>query len=152
VVDERRAPVATGTVGELEVSGPTLAHGLGPWLATKDLGFLDARGRLTIVSRRVDLIVSGGENVYPLEVEAALREHPAIADVAVVPRPDREWGQVPVAFVVERAPVADAGLEAWARGRLAGFKVPRTWVRLPELPRNAMGKLDRVALGRLAIG
>jgi O-succinylbenzoic acid--CoA ligase len=151
IVDERGVCLPSGVIGEIEVCGPTLAHGLGPWLATKDLGSLDSRGRLTIASRRVDLIISGGENVYPLEVEAALREHPDVVDVAVVSRPDAHWGQVPVAFVVERAPVSDVGLEAHARAHLAAFKVPKRWVRVQALPRNALGKLDRLALGRAAI-
>jgi o-succinylbenzoate---CoA ligase len=141
-------PDAAG-VGEIEVRGPTVAKGLGPWLKTKDLGVLDARGRLSIRSRRMDLILTGGENVYPAEVEAVLREHPQVRDVAVVARADAEWGQVPVAFVVAQG--FDAQLfTAWARERLAPFKVPREWRVLDVLPRNAMGKLDRVRLTELA--
>jgi O-succinylbenzoic acid--CoA ligase len=144
IVDEHGAVVGPGVAGLIEVRGPTVtAPG---WLATKDLGSVDSRGRLTVLSRRVDLIVSGGENVYPLEVEAAMRELASIADVCVVPRGDAQWGQVPVAFIVERTGVTDHELTAWARGRLAAFKVPRSWKRLKELPRNAMGKLDRRAL------
>ncbi|MDP1828380.1 MAG: AMP-binding protein [Archangium sp.] len=140
-------PDATG-VGEIEVRGPTVAKGLGPWLKTKDLGVLDSAGRLTIRSRRMDLILSGGENVYPAEVEAVLREHPQLRDVAVLARADSEWGQVPVAVVVatEFDPTA---LTAWARERLASFKVPRTWIRADALPRNATGKLDRQRLSEL---
>lgn len=141
-------PDASG-VGEIEVKGPTVAYGLGPWLRTKDLGRLDERGRLTIFARRMDLILSGGENVYPAEVEAVLKEHPAIADVAVAPRADAEWGQVPVAVVALRSGVDDAELSAWARERLAGFKVPRAWVRVDAVPRNATGKVDRQALAAL---
>jgi O-succinylbenzoic acid--CoA ligase len=137
-------PDASG-VGEIEVRGPTVAKGLGPWLQTKDLGALDERGRLSVKSRRLDLILSGGENVYPAEVEAVLREHPTIRDVAIVAREDAEWGQVPVAVVV--ADVFDpSGLAAWARERLASFKVPRGWVQAEALPRNATGKVDRMAL------
>ena len=75
-----------------------------------------------------------------------LREHPAIVDVAVVPRPDPTWGQVPVAFIVERGAAADDALTSWARERLAPFKVPKRWVRVQALPRNAMGKVERSAL------
>ena len=140
-------PDAQG-VGEIEVRGPTVAKGLGPWLQTKDLGALDQRGRLAIKSRRLDLILCGGENVYPAEVEAVLREHPMIRDVAIVARADAEWGQVPVAIVV--ADVFDPeGLTAWARQRLAAFKLPRAWVQIEALPTNATGKVDRLALVEL---
>jgi O-succinylbenzoic acid--CoA ligase len=137
-------PDASG-VGEIEVRGPTVAKGLGPWLQTKDLGVLDERGRLSIRARRTDLILTGGENVYPAEVEAVLREHPQIADVAVVARADAEWGQVPVAIVVTRDP-SSIELNEWARARLAAFKVPREWIVVEGLPRNATGKLDRLKL------
>ncbi len=144
IVDERGEAVPAGVAGAIEVRGPTVTTP--GWLATKDLGVLDARGRLRVLSRRVDLIISGGENVYPLEVEATLREHPAIADVAVVPRPDPAWGQIPVAFVVVRTEVGDEALTHWARERLAAFKVPKRWTRVDALPRNAMGKVERTAL------
>lgn len=143
------APDAEG-VGEIEVSGPTVAKGLGPWLRTKDLGRLDARGRLTIMSRRTDLIVSGGENVYPAEVEAVLREYPGVSDVAVVPCADGRWGQVPVAAVV--GAVDFEAMAAWARERLAAFKVPRAWRAVEDLPRNAMGKVDRRRVQALLSG
>lgn len=152
VVDEAGRVVPPGVVGEIQVQGPTVARGLGPWLETKDLGALDERGRLTIAARRVDLIVTGGENVYPAEVEAVLRQHPAIRDVAVVPRPHATYGQEPVGVVVLSRPVDDAALSAWARARIAHFKVPRVWVRLDELPRNAGGKLERRKIQALVIG
>jgi O-succinylbenzoic acid--CoA ligase len=151
VVDAAGAPVAVGEVGEIRVRGPTVAPSAGPWLVTGDLGRLDARGRLTVVSRRVDLIVSGGENVYPLEVEAVLRDHPALADVAVVPREDARWGQVPVAFYVPRSPCTAEELAGFARARLAGFKVPKHWIPLEKLPRNALGKVERLALVKRAM-
>lgn len=152
VVDEAGREVPAGVVGEIQVHGPTVARGKGPWLETKDLGALDARGRLTIASRRVDLIVTGGENVYPAEVEAVLRQHPAIRDVAVVPRAHATYGQEPVGVVVLSQPVEDAALSDWARARIAHFKVPRVWVRVDELPRNAGGKLERRKIQALAIG
>ncbi|HET9156287.1 MAG TPA: hypothetical protein VFN91_06445, partial [Myxococcaceae bacterium] len=119
------------------------------WLQTGDLGRLDGRGRLTVLARRTDLILSGGENVYPAEVEAVLATHPAVAEVAVVGRPDARWGQVPVAVVVPRgsaAPDALPGLRAWARSRLAAFKVPAEVLPAAELPRTAAGKVDRAAV------
>ncbi len=135
-------------VGEIEVRGPTVAKGLGPWLKTKDLGLLDPRGRLTVRSRRMDLILTGGENVYPAEVEAVLREHPSIRDVAVIARADAEWGQVPVAVIVATAFDA-AAVTAWVRERLAAYKIPRSWVLVNALPRNATGKVDRAGLLQL---
>lgn len=144
ILDERGGLAGVDEVGEIQVSGPTVTQA--GWLSTKDLGRLDARGRLTVLSRRVDLIISGGENIYPLEVEAALREHPAVVDVAVVPKNDAEWGQVPVGFLVLRSPVDDAAMTSWLRERLAAYKVPREWHRLDVLPRNAMGKLERTSL------
>jgi acyl-CoA synthetase (AMP-forming)/AMP-acid ligase II len=119
---------------------------LGEWLRTGDLGEIDARGRLVVHARRTDLIVSGGENVYPAEVEAALLAHAAVADVAVVPWPDEALGQVGCAAVVARSPVAQRDLDLHVRERLAGFKAPRRYVFLDALPRAESGKLDRRAL------
>lgn len=149
IVGERGEHLGPGEIGEIEVSGPTVAPALGPWLKTKDLGFLDARGRLTVVARRMDLIITGGENVYPAEVEAVLKQHPLIRDVAVVPRPHPHYGQEPVAVVVLASPCEDAVLTGWARERLGHFKVPRVWIRVSELPRNAGGKLERRTLAAL---
>jgi o-succinylbenzoate---CoA ligase len=136
--------------GEILVRGATLMRGylgeppLRGWFRTGDLGELDARGRLVVHARRSDLIVSGGENVYPAEIEAALLAHPAVSDAAVVPWPDAEYGQIACAAIVGRA--TQRNLERHCRARLAAFKVPRRWVFLHELPRASSGKLDRVAL------
>jgi o-succinylbenzoate---CoA ligase len=146
LLDEVGAPVAEGEVGEVHVRGGTVTPTAGEWLRTKDLGSLDSHGRLTIHARRVDLIVSGGENVYPAEVEAVLLESGLLHDVAVAPRADALWGQVPVAFVVWRDEPKDDALLAFARARLAAFKVPKAVVSLTELPRNANGKVLRHAL------
>lgn len=119
------------------------------WFSTGDLGHLDTEGYLTIETRREDLILTGGENVYPAEVEAALASHPAVAESAVVGLADREWGQRLVAVVVVRpglAPPSPAVLGAHLRTRLAPFKVPRAWFFRPELPRTASGKLRRGSL------
>jgi O-succinylbenzoic acid--CoA ligase len=146
--------VLIGANGEIEVRGRTLMLGylreppIGEWLRTGDLGEIDARGRLVVHARRTDLIVSGGENVYPAEVEAALLAHPAVADVAVVPWPDEALGQVGCAAVVVRGAVAERDLDLHVRGRLAGFKAPRRYVFLDALPRAESGKLDRRALLR----
>jgi O-succinylbenzoic acid--CoA ligase len=118
------------------------------------VGVLDAEGRLTVLSRRTDLLVCGGENVYPAEIEAVLAAHPAVREAAVGGVPDARWGQVPVAAVALREGHVWPGtgaLEAFCRARLAGYKVPRRFLQTGELPRNAMGKVDRVAL-RVLLG
>ena len=143
--------------GEILVRGPMVFAGYADtpivttdrprdgWLQTGDVGTIDDDGLLRILDRRDDLLVSGGENVYPAEVEAVLREHPDIADAAVVARPDPRWGAVPVAAIVVApgATVGDADLERHCRDRLAAYKVPRRFQRTDELPRDALGKLDR---------
>jgi O-succinylbenzoic acid--CoA ligase len=134
--------------GELLIRGPAVATGAlsdDGWLHTGDLGQLDESGRLTIVGRRSDMIVSGGENVAPAEVEAALLEHPAVADAAVLGRPDPEWGEAVVAQVVLRhGAAADAvDLREHCAGRLAPFKVPKRFEVVEQVPRGVTGKLLR---------
>jgi O-succinylbenzoic acid--CoA ligase len=154
--DGRPGQLPPGVPGEILARGPQVTDGYwrrdepdrfapGGWLRTGDLGWLDERGWLYVLDRRVDLIVSGGENVYPAEVEAALAAHPAVAAAAVVARADPEWGQVPVAFVVRRpdAAVTEAELLAFARGRLAGYKVPRRVWFVEALPLTGSGKIAR---------
>ncbi len=148
---------AAGT-GRIEVRGPMVFAGyaddpaateasLGPdgWLRTGDLGRLDPDGRLVVVDRIDDVVISGGENVVPAAVEAVLLEHPAVADVAVVGMPDPTWGAVPVAAVVPtpgaRADAAD--LRVFARARLAAYEVPSRIVFVGAIPRTDGGKLRR---------
>jgi O-succinylbenzoic acid--CoA ligase len=144
-----RIEIAGG--GEILVAGPTVAPGaLGPdgWLHTGDLGTLDDRGRLTVVGRKADTIVSGGENVAPAEVEAVLLAHPDVVDAAVYGRPDPEWGEAVVARVVLR-PGAELDLErlrAHCAPRLASFKAPKALEIADVLPRTESGKLKRRAL------
>lgn len=126
----------------------------GGWYRTGDVGRLELDGELTVVDRRIDLVISGGENVAPAEVEAALLEHPAVADAGVVGRPDPTWGAVPVAALVLAPGVPDPGddaLRAWCRERLAPYKVPAAFVRVGALPRTASGKLRRAEL-RASLG
>jgi long-chain acyl-CoA synthetase len=125
---------------------------------TGDVGTIDADGYLTIVDRLSDLVITGGENVYPAEVEAVLARHPAVADVAVIGIPDERWGETVHAVVVLAPGSAAAGngaagpgsdpaeLVSWARGQLAGFKCPTGVTVVSELPRNATGKVLRAAL------
>jgi O-succinylbenzoic acid--CoA ligase len=158
-VELRIAAGKVGEIGEIEVRGEMVFAGYdgqpeataavlaGGWLHTGDLGSLDADGFLTVADRRHDLIVSGGENVYPAEVEAVLLAHPAVVEAAVVGRPDPRWGAVPVAFLVLAdqlgADVTDAVLADHCRARLAAFKVPVAFHRVDDLPKTAGGKLRR---------
>jgi fatty-acyl-CoA synthase len=116
--------------------------------STGDLGHLDAAGRLFIDGRADDMIVSGGENVFPLEVEEVLASHPAVAEAAVIGVPDEQFGQRLRAFVVLRAGAftSEEDLRAYLKERIARFKAPRDFIFLPHLPRNAVGKVLKRAL------
>jgi acyl-CoA synthetase (AMP-forming)/AMP-acid ligase II len=121
------------------------------WLRTGDLGRLDRDGYLYLIGRRGDMIIRGGENVYPMEIENRLLEHPQVADAAVVGVPDKLLGEVVKAFVVAADPAdppASEELRAFTRSALAGFKTPACWEFVPSLPRNATGKLLRRKLAR----
>ena len=142
-VDVRIAPD-----DEILVRGPNVsAEALAPdgWLHTGDLGRFDGRGRLEITGRKSEVIVSGGENVAPAEVEAVLLEHPAVADACVFSRPDREWGESVVAAVVlrEGTSLEEGELRAHCAARLAAFKVPKAVDLVDHLPRSETGKLLR---------
>jgi o-succinylbenzoate---CoA ligase len=137
--------------GEILVRGPMVARGelcADGWLHTGDLGRLDADGRLHVQGRLKELIVTGGENVAPLEVEQALLTHPAVEDAGVTGRPDPEWGEAVTAFVVLRRPASAEELRAWCRDRLEPHKAPKLIHEVAQLPRNAGGKLLRERLGR----
>ena len=142
--------------GELQVRGPNVFAGywrnpdasaaaftLDGWLRTGDVAERDGEGYYRIRDRLKDMYISGGENVYPAEVESALYEHPAVAEAAVVGVPDARWGETGVAFVVvdAGAAVAQEELLEHCRARLARFKVPRAVVFVEELPRSAMNKV-----------
>jgi acyl-CoA synthetase (AMP-forming)/AMP-acid ligase II len=155
IADENDEPLPSGAVGEILARGDQLMKGYwnlaeasaaalrGGWMHTGDAGRVDEEGYLFIEDRVKDMIVSGGENVYPREVENALFEHPAVADVAVIGVPDERWGESVKAIVVLRAgqeASADDLIE-FCKGRLAGYKRPRSVDFLAELPRNASGKV-----------
>ncbi|WP_230088132.1 o-succinylbenzoate--CoA ligase [Alicyclobacillus mali (ex Roth et al. 2021)] len=152
-----------GVEGEILVQGPSVFAGYynrkeeteralaGGWLHTGDIGRFDEEGFLYVLDRRADLIVSGGENVYPAEIESLLLGFPSVVDAGVVGKPDDEWGQVPVAFVVlEPGHVLTdemgRALREELRGRLAHYKVPAEFVQVDALPRTASGKLMRYEL------
>jgi fatty-acyl-CoA synthase len=122
------------------------------WLRTGDLAVVDAEGYVTIVDRRKDLIVSGGENIASVEVEAALAAHPAVREAAVVGMADERWGEVPAAFVtvVDGAPVpTEAELVSWVQERLARFKAPKRVTVLDAMPQGGTGKISKPALREL---
>jgi len=139
--------------GEILVGGPTVAPGAvgdDGWLHTGDAGALRPDGTLEVRGRLDDTIITGGENVHPVEVEAVLAAHPAVAEVAVHGRPSEEWGREVVATVVPApgATPTEAELRAFAAARLAPFKVPKAVaLRSEPLPRTRSGKLKRDALG-----
>jgi O-succinylbenzoic acid--CoA ligase len=157
VVDSEDRDVADGAAGELLVRGPTVMRGYvgraaetaetlrGGWLHTGDVAVRADDGSLRILERRSDVVISGGENVYPSEVEGVLLEHPAVAEAAVAAIPDADYGQRPAAWLVFRPGVAadDEQLRAFCRERLAGYKIPAVFRRVAALPRNAAGKLMR---------
>jgi fatty-acyl-CoA synthase len=157
-VDAEEHDVPLGEVGELVLRGPSVFAGYrglpavtteafrGGWFHTGDLGRMDADGFITLVDRKKDLIISGGENVYPIEVEQVLHAHEAVADVAVIGVPDQRWGEtvvvvVVVVVVVRSADVGADKLIAYTRDRLAHFKCPTRVEFVDELPRTATGKV-----------
>jgi fatty-acyl-CoA synthase len=153
-----------GETGEIVVRGPITMLGYwqrpeasaetlrGEWLRTGDLASVDEEGFLSLVGRARDLYISGGENVYPAEVERVLAEHPAVAEIAVVGVPDPRWGETGCAFVVPTAggDFDDAALRVWAAERLASFKLPREFVPVRELPRTETGKVQKHVLAERA--
>lgn len=155
VVDDEDKEVPAGEIGELVLRGPNLFRGYwglpaataeawrGGWFHTGDLATLDAEGYFTIVDRKKDMVITGGENVYPTEVEQVMHRHDQILEVAVIGVPDDTWGEIVTAAVVPKdGEQIDAGLLiAWTRERLAGFKTPKRIMILDELPRNAGGKV-----------
>ena len=113
------------------------------WLPTGDIGYFDEEGYLYIVDRRSDLIISGGENIYPAEIENVLVAHPNVSEAGVCGQEHAEWGSVPVAFVVVTGDVTAEELQLFCEERLARYKVPKEFRFVDKLPRNASNKLLR---------
>jgi fatty-acyl-CoA synthase len=163
IVDGQGETCPPDQVGELLIRGPHVCAGYwnrreesarmleDGWLRTGDLARCDAEGYHTIVGRLKDVIISGGENIYPAEVEAILGLHPAVAEIALIGVPDEKWGQTPLALVVpkpgQRPTLED--LQAGCAGRLARYKLPRKMVLLDALPRTAAGKIDKEQLKKV---
>ncbi|MEI9929813.1 MAG: long-chain-fatty-acid--CoA ligase [Rhizomicrobium sp.] len=158
IVDADNKPLPAGEVGEIQVRSGNVMKGYWNkadatakaicserWFSTGDAGFFDADGYLYIHDRVKDMIVSGGENIYPAEVENALMGHPGVADVAVIGVPDPKWGEAVKAIVVRNLGVEPdpAGIIAYARERIAGYKLPKSVDFIDALPRNPSGKVLR---------
>jgi acyl-CoA synthetase (AMP-forming)/AMP-acid ligase II len=155
IVDDEDREVPVGTVGELVMRGPSMFTGYwglpaataeawrSGWFHSGDLAKVDEEGFYRLVDRKKDMVITGGENVYPIEVEQVLFRHPAVADVAVIGVPDERWGEAVTAVVVPQqgAEVDPTELIAYARERLAHFKCPRRVEVIAELPRTATGKV-----------
>ena len=169
LLDADRREVADGEVGELYSRTAHVFSGYwknpektaecfdGAWCSVGDMARRDALGYIHLVDRKSNMIISGGENIYPSEVEAVLAAHPAVQDVAVLGLPDPKWGEVVLAVVVLRQgrPAARADLQAWCRERIAAFKRPRAYAFMTEsaLPRTATGKIQhRLLRERLLAG
>ena len=116
------------------------------WFRSGDLGYLDEDGFLYIVDRRSDLIVSGGENIYPAEIESALLEHPDIIEAGVTGMEDPLWGKVPYAFIVTKTRLQEEKIQAFCEQRLAKYKIPKRFIPIDELPKNASNKIMRKEL------
>jgi acyl-CoA synthetase (AMP-forming)/AMP-acid ligase II len=164
IVDENGKEVPNGTVGEIIGRGDNIAHSYwklpketaetfkNGWLYTGDMGCRDNDGYIFIVDRKKDIIISGGENIAPREVEEVIHQHPAVYEATVIGVPDKEWGEA-VKAVVSLKPdfkdkVTETELIEFCRPLLAGFKRPRSIDFIPELPKNAAGKIDKASLKR----
>jgi long-chain acyl-CoA synthetase len=160
VVDDDGRDVPAGEVGEVICGGPKIMAGYwrkpeataavlkNGWYHTGDMGSMDDEGYLTLVDRKKDMIITGGENVYSMEVESVLSLHPAVAEVAVIGIPDEKWGEAVTAIVVPRgAPPSAEELMSYCRGKIAGYKVPKSVVfRSEALPKTGPGKIAKRVL------
>ena len=156
IVDADENSVASGESGEILVRGATVMNGYwqnaeatadilkGGWLHTGDVGSLDEDGYLTLMDRAKDLVISGGSNIYPREIEEVLLQHPNVAEVSVIGRPDPEWGEIPVAYVVGQATQSE--LDALCLKNIARFKRPKDYIFVDELPKNNYGKILKTEL------
>ncbi|MBN2561381.1 MAG: AMP-binding protein [Phycisphaerae bacterium] len=154
--DDDAKPLAPGEIGELRIRGPTIMKGYyrreaetrevitsDGWYKSGDMGSVDTDGYISITGRKKEMIIVGGENVYPAEIESVLIEHPAVAECAAIGQPDPSRGEVVVAFVIlsESHEVTDVALRDFCRDRIAGYKVPRRIVISDDLPRGPTGKI-----------
>jgi fatty-acyl-CoA synthase len=160
IVDDSGRPVTLGSRGEIVLAGKNLfreywrdeagtaAAFAGGWFHTGDIGHQDDEGFFYVDERKKDVVISGGENIYPEELENILADCPDLAEAAVVGRPDPRWGEIPVACVVPQpgSSIQGADILALFEGRLARYKHPREVIFMAVLPRNAMGKVEKFTL------
>lgn len=160
IVDEAGNDMATGVDGEVIIAGPNVMRGylgrpdetarviVDGWLHTGDVGHLDAEGYLTLVGRSKDMIIRGGENIYPKEIEDVLTSDPTVLEAAVIGVPDEKWGEVVTAYVQPRPGrvINPEALYALCARKLAGYKRPTTITILDAIPKNAVGKTDKAPL------
>jgi fatty-acyl-CoA synthase len=164
LIDSEGRAVKQGEIGEVRVRGTNLMRGYwcaatqaakeglnDGWFDTGDMGYLDAQGCLQIVGRNKDMIISGGENIYPAEIENALAAFPGLLECAVVGLPDERWGEVPVLVLVRASTAAgqnlsEAAVKTHLEAQIARFKLPRRVVFLDELPKSALGKVQKSIL------
>jgi acyl-CoA synthetase (AMP-forming)/AMP-acid ligase II len=163
IVDDSGRDCPTDTPGELWLRSAAMASGYwnnsaatiesfrDGWLRTGDIGYADAAGRIFLVDRKKDMIISGGENIYSQEVERAIAEHPAVAGVAVIGVPDRKWGEAVKAFVIRRPgdAVTEDDIIRHCAGRIAGYKKPRSVEFVAEFPTLPSGKVNKMRLREL---
>ena len=152
-----------GDVGELVVKGPNIMTEywrkpaatnetiIDGWLYTGDLARIDEEGFVYIVGRKKEMLISGGENIYPLEIEQAISQHTDVSEVAVTGVADPVWGEVPAAFVVKKpsSELTDKDIIEYCRDKLAKYKLPKEIIFMDELPKNATGKIQKNQLGKL---
>lgn len=162
ILDDSSAELAAGEVGEVVVRGPNVMRGYlnrpeetarvlcKGWFRTGDIGWVDRAGYLYLLDRKKDMVITGGENVYSSEVEAALYQHPKVHECAVIGVPDERYGEALLAAVVAApdSELTQAELVAHCRGRIGGYKIPRRFVFLERLPKSAMGKILKTELRR----
>ena len=145
---EREAALETG---EIVVKGPNVTSGYlnkseelkDGWLHTGDIGYLDEEGFLFVLDRRSDLMISGGENIYPAEIEGVLNSHPFIRESGVMGRKDDKWGEIPIAFIVKNNPITEEEIKTFCIEKLAKYKIPKEIYFISEIPRNASKKILR---------
>ena len=167
IADFDGSTAATGTVGEIQIKGPNVisqywnrpdatagSYDANGWFKSGDLGYKDADGFVFVSDRLKDMIISGGENIYPAEVEQAITELEAVGSVAVIGVPDEKWGEVPRAVVLlrEGAQLSEEQLRTHLEGRLARYKIPKSVVFVDEMPRTASGKIRKAVLRKLSSG
>jgi acyl-CoA synthetase (AMP-forming)/AMP-acid ligase II len=159
IVDDNDTELGINEPGELCIQSACVMRGYwnnvpatldalrGGWLHTGDIAQMDAEGYIHLKDRKKDVIISGGENIYSREVEAAIAEHPDVADVAVVGAKDAKWGETVTAFIQSRsAALTEADIVAHSRSLIAGYKTPRRVIFVDEMPRLPSGKINKVEL------